>query len=85
MREGQPAPTETAWCRCAEVEDVIKETYPSIYISFCCEEPGMTIYEKNDDNFFPENYIVDIEDDGTNYCDETDASEILSDFFGVDF
>lgn len=77
--------TESAWYRCTEVEDIIKEVYPSIYIAFCCEEPGMAIYEKNDDNFFPEDYIVDIEDDDTTYCDEADALEILSDFFGIDF
>lgn len=77
--------TETAWYRCTEVEDLIKEKYPSIHIAFRCEEPGMAIYEKNDDAFFPEDYSVDFEDDDTSYCTEKAALELLSDFFGVDF
>ena len=39
--------TETACYRCTEVEDLIKEKYPSIDIAFRCEAPGMAIYEKN--------------------------------------
>ena len=77
--------TETAWYRCTEVEDLIKEKYPSIEIAFRCEEPGIAIYEKNNNVFFPEDYIIVFEDDDTNYCGETEALEVLSDFFGVDF
>ena len=44
---------------------MIKEKYPSIDIAFRCEELGMGIYEKNNNVFFPEGYIVDIEDDDT--------------------
>ena len=77
--------TETAWYRCTEVEDLIKEKYPSIDIAFRCEEPGMCIYEKNNNVFFPEDYIVDIEDDDTYYLTEEDALQTLSDFFGIDF
>ena len=77
--------TETAWYRCTEVEDLIKEKYPSIDIAFRCEEPGMSIYEKNNNVFFPEDYIVDIEDDDTYYLMESEALQVLSDFFGIDF
>lgn len=77
--------TETAWYRCTEVEDLIKEKYPSIDIAFKCEEPGMCIYEKNNNVFFPEDYIVDIEDDDTYYLMESEALQVLSDFFGIDF
>ena len=77
--------TETAWYRCTEVEDLIKEKYPSIDIAFRCEEPGMCIYEKNNNVFFPEDYIVDIEDDDTYYLMESEALQVLSDFFGIDF
>ena len=77
--------TETAWYRCTEVEDLIKEKYPSMEIFFLCEEPGMCIYEKNNDVFFPEDYIVDIEDDDTYYLMESEALQTLSDFFGIDF
>ena len=77
--------TETAWYRCTEVEDLIKEKYPSMEIFFICEEPGMAIYEKNNNVFFPEDYIVDIEDDDTYYLMESEALQVLSDFFGIDF
>ena len=77
--------TETAWYRCMEVEDLIKEKYPSMEIFFLCEEPGMCIYEKNNNVFFPEDYIVDIEDDDTYYLMESEALQVLSDFFGIDF
>ena len=77
--------TETAWYRCTEVEDLIKEKYPSIDIAFRCEEPGMCIYEKNNNVFFPEDYIVDIEEDDTYYLMEDEALQVLSDFFGIDF
>ena len=45
----------------------------------------MAIYEKNNNVFFPEDYIVDIEDDDTYYMVESEALQTLSDFFGFDF
>ena len=45
----------------------------------------MAIYEKNNNVFFPEDYIVDIEDDDTYYLMESEALQTLSDFFGIDF
>lgn len=77
--------TETAWYRCTEVEDLIKEKYPSIEIAFRCEEPGMAIYEKNNNVFFPEDYIIDFEDDDIHYLSEDETLDELSDFFGIDF
>ena len=41
--------------------------------------------EKNNNVFFPEDYIVDIEDDDTYYLMEDEALQVLSDFFGIDF
>ena len=72
-------------CTVASVEDLIKAKFPSIDIAFRCEEPGMAIYEKNNNVFFPEDYIVDIEDDNTYYLMESEALQTLSDFFGIDF
>lgn len=77
--------TETAWYRCTEVEDLLMERYPEIEIHFMCEEGGMAIYEKNSDEFFPEDYIIDIPDDDSYYCMEDEAITIISNFFGVDF
>ena len=45
----------------------------------------MAIYEKNNNVFFREDYIVDIEDDDTYYLMEIEALQTLSDFFGIDF
>lgn len=77
--------TETAWYRCTEVEDLIKEKYPEMEINFFCEESGMCIYEKNSTEFFPEDYVVDTDDEGTEYLSESETLSHLSDFFGIDF
>lgn len=77
--------TESAWDRCHEVDDLIMEKYPSLSIAFRCEEPGMAIYEKNNNVFFPEDYVVDYEDDDIYYLMESEALQSLSDFFGIDF
>ena len=39
----------------------------------------------NNNIFFPEDYIVDIEDDDTYYLMESKALQSMSDFFGIDF
>ena len=77
--------TETAWYRCTEVEDLIREKYPSIQIYFICEEPGMCIYEKNSSEHFPEDYVIDYEGGDVFYFSEEEALEELSELFGVDF
>ena len=77
--------TETAWYRCTEVEDLIREKYPSIEIFFICEEPGMCIYEKNSDVYFDEEYILDYYAGDTYYLSEAEMLSELSDEFGVDF
>lgn len=77
--------TETAWYRCTEVEDLIKEKYPSMEIFFLCEEPGMCIYEKNSDAYFDEEYIVDYSAGDRYYLSEAGALNELSEVFGIDF
>ena len=77
--------TETAWYRCTEVEDLIREKYPSIEIFFLCEEPGMCIYEKNSDVYFEEEYLIDFLTGDSHYVSEQAALQMLSDEFGVDF
>ena len=77
--------TETAWYRCTEVEDLIREKYPSIEIFFVCEEPGMCIYEKNSDELFPDDYIIDYSAGDIYYMSEAEALQELSDEFGIDF
>ena len=77
--------TETAWYRCTEVEDLIKEKYPSIEIFFLCEEPGMCIYEKISDVYFDEEYIVDYFAGDRYYLSEAGTLNELSEVFGIDF
>lgn len=54
--------TETAWSQADEVMDLICEKYPSLSYYFYTEEPGMGIYQTNDDEgrFYPERYYVDL-------------------------
>ena len=54
--------TETAWSPCNEVFDLIKETFPSIHYYFQAEEPGMEIYETNDEfgTYFSDRYFLDV-------------------------
>ena len=77
--------TETAWYRCTEVEDLLREKYPLICICFKCEEPGMGIYEKNDERYFTEEYVIDYAAGDIWYLSEEEALRELSDEFGVDF
>lgn len=59
--------TETAWSAADEVMTLICEKYPSLGYYYYTEEPGMGIYETNDDcgEYYPERYYVDLcTDDG---------------------
>ena len=67
------------------MEDLIREKYPSIEIFFLCEEPGMCIYEKNSDELFPDDYIIDYSAGDIYYMSEAEALQELSDEFGIDF
>ena len=54
--------TETAWCPCNEVLDLVREKFPSLRYYYMTEEPGMEIYETNDDAgiYFPDRYYLDV-------------------------
>ena len=54
--------TKTAWSPCYEVLDLIKETFPSIRYYFQTEEPGIEIYETNDEfgTYFSDRYFLDV-------------------------
>ena len=54
-------------------------------IFFLCEEPGLSIYEKNSDVYFEEEYLIDFLTGDSYYVSEQAALQILSDEFGVDF
>lgn len=54
--------TETAWGAADEVMALICEKYPSLGYYFYTEEPGMGIYQTNDDTgeYYPDRYYVDL-------------------------
>ena len=64
--------TETAWCPCNEVLDLVREKFPSFRYYYMTEEPGMEIYETNDDAgiYFPDRYYLDVCTLEEKYCDE---------------
>lgn len=54
--------TETAWSPCNETFDLVREAFPSLYYYFQAEEPGMGIYETNDEYgaYFSDKYFLDV-------------------------
>lgn len=62
--------TETAWYRCPDVEDLLREKYPDIEIWWFTEEPGMEIYETNDlpGHYFPDRWLLDFIDESREGC-----------------
>lgn len=54
--------TETAWSPCNEVLDFIREKYPSLSYYYISEEPGMCIYQTNDEygDYFPDRFKIDL-------------------------
>ena len=53
--------TETAWSPCNETFDLVLEKYPSLRYYFQAEEPGIGIYETNDEDgtYFSDRYFLD--------------------------
>lgn len=53
--------TETAWSPCNETFDLVMKKFPSLHYYFQAEEPGMEIYETNDEDgtYFPDRYFLD--------------------------
>ena len=41
--------TETAWAPCSETFDLVREAFPNLRYYFQAEEPGMEVYETNDE------------------------------------
>ena len=78
--------TQTAWSRCDEVEEIIRDKYPDLEIIFLSEELGCEIFETNDDTgeIFPERIIIDTEDEGTEYYTYEEALQVLCDKLDLD-
>mgnify|MGYP000033476497 FL=1 len=54
--------TETAWSPCNETFDLVREAFPSLRYYFQAEEPGMCIYETNDEygTYFTDRFFLDV-------------------------
>lgn len=64
--------TETAWSAADEVMSLICEKYPSLGYYYYTEEPGMCIYQTNDDteSYYPYRYCIDLCTSDGMYCSE---------------
>lgn len=78
--------TRTAWSRCEDVEDVIKDKYPDLSVWFLSEELGCDIFETNDatGEIFPERVIIDTEGEGMEYYTAEEALNALCDKLDLD-
>ena len=76
--------TEHAWSRPDEVEELIREVYPSISIYFLEEELGMDIFQTNDESgeYFKQQIIIDEESEGMEYYTEEEAFKRISELTG---
>lgn len=79
--------TETAWCRCSDVEELIQKRFPDVDIYFLSEELGCEIFETNDiggeNSFFPEQFIIDRPmHDGCEYYTEEGFLQKMSEIAG---
>lgn len=74
--------TETAWSAADEVMTLICEKYPSLGYYYYTEEPGMGIYQTNDDygEYYPDRYYVDLCTEDGCYQQEyfTDLEDAIS-------
>ena len=53
--------TETAWAPCNETFDAVREKFPSLRYYFIAEEPGMEVYETNDEYgvYFKDKFLLE--------------------------
>ena len=53
--------TETAWAPCSETFDLVREAFPNLRYYFQAEEPGMEVYETNDEfgTYFSDRFFLD--------------------------
>lgn len=76
--------TESAWARCDEVDDVIKERFPHLRMFFYSEELGCSICETNDREgiyFDYDPYYLDTGDE-IEFNTEEEVCEILTGITG---
>ena len=76
--------TESAWVRCNEVEDLIRERFPHIRIFFYSEELGCEVCETNDQNgiyFDYDPYYLDMGDE-IEFHTEEEVCAIITDVTG---
>ena len=66
---------ESAWGELYDIRKFIEEQFPGVRLYFQCEEPGMCIYQTNDDtgDYFPEKYYLWVEDGATEYYNTLEA------------
>lgn len=75
--------TETAWRRMRDIDQLLRENY-NVDIYFIEEECGNEVFVTNDASgtYFPNKYVIDIEDEEMDYYTEKEALKRLTEFFG---
>lgn len=78
--------TQTAWSRCEDLENIIRDKYPDLSVWFLSEELGCGIFETNDatGEIFPKRVIIDTEGEGKEYYTYEEALYVLCDKLGLD-
>ena len=71
----------TAWCEQEGVRKIIQEKFPSIKVYYREEEPGCGVYYTNDTTgcYFPEQYLIDNDEEPRYFETIEDAAEWVSD------
>lgn len=74
----------TAWCEQEGVRRIIQEKFPSIKVYYREEEPGCEVYYTNDTtgDYFPEQYLIDNDEEPRYFETIEDAAEWVSDLVG---
>lgn len=74
----------TAWCEQEGVRRIIQEKFPSIKVYYREEEPGCGVYYTNDTTgcYFPEQYLIDNDEEPRYFETIEDAAEWVSDLVG---
>lgn len=64
--------TDTAWAPCDDVIDLLRRKFPSLDFYYYAEEQGCGVYITNDNTgeYFPDRYLVSLNTEDNDYCEE---------------
>lgn len=77
---------ESAWCEQGEVRHLLLKKFPDIKVYYQTEEPGMEIFQCNDESgkYFTEQYVIDSEETGEEYYEDlTEVARRIQEITGL--